>query len=242
MCLPPNQPKVCRNGSPVASLRVNIAEAAPYRERQSTSPCSAGRSDDTPSSSHYENFPTLDDLEFSPRSEAIFQREIRKAVAAGAAVNEKLVRSILTQHFEISYESEDEEDVEECQSVEDVEERVFTFDAFEEAVECTCKNAPHFGQCNEKTAEQSSCNREATPKHTSTSSCVPKSSVLRPPPLDLEFSNTVYCPATPQLPPKQSGYRRPQRAARSISPPIAEQSGYRRPQRATRSISPAVAA
>jgi hypothetical protein len=171
----------------------------------------------------------LDDLEFSPRSEAIFQREVRKAVAAGAVVNEALVRSILTQHFEISYDSEDEEGVEECHSVVDVEEKVFTFEGLfdeEKEVECKCKNAPHFGNCDNaiETIQlvHNECDyREIVLNKIDSKSCLPKSSVCRPPALELEFSNTIFCPETPQMPPSKNVFRRPQRAMRSISPPVA---------------------
>jgi hypothetical protein len=150
----------------------------------------------------------LDDLEFSPRSEAIFQLEVRKAVAAGAVVNEALVRSILTQHFEIGYESEDDEDV---------EEHIVTFEGLlgeEKDLECKSKNAPHFANCDN--AVNNECNfRETVLNITDSKHCPPKSSVCRPPVIELfQFSNTVFCPGTPQMPPSKNVFRRPQRAIR----------------------------
>ena len=190
---PPSRRRL-RSGAPVNSLSVDIS-CTYYRPPSPSGSDHGGEIDND--SKGWERQLSLDDLEFSPRSEAIFQREVRKA-AKGEAVTDALIRSILTQHFDITYESEDDfgDDAENCppapstKAAEHEEERVFTFDQVPltpkpEQKECTCATT----LASTKLVHQ------------------------RPSPLPLMRADvevkSIFCPTTPTLRPDEQWPTRP---------------------------------
>ena len=199
---PPSRRRL-RSGAPVNSLSVDIS-CTYYRPPSPSGSDHGGEIDKD--SKGWERQLSLDDLEFSPRSEAIFQREVRKAVSKGAAMTDALIRSILTQHFDISYESEEEFDEEEggqencppapsTKAAEDKEERVFTF-----------AHMPLTPMPEAPEPQQKECTCASTSTPT-------KLLHQRPSPLPLMRADvelkSIFCPTTPTLRPDERKPTRP---------------------------------